>query len=395
MGSLSRKAAVVGIHEFPLRIAPGYTNMRIEAESAKAALDDAGLKLGDVDAYFGVTAPVESGSGITMCDYLNIHPKIVGDTNIGGATFVYNVLEAAALIAAGYCDVALVTYAQVSASRGVAIGTGMSRAGGQPRIGRAPWWTEAWHSPYGLIGVADYAQVAQRHMYDYGTTSEQLAEIAVATRYHASMNPQAKYQAPISVQDVVNSRMICSPLHLLDCCVITDGGGAFVVVSPEVARDCKRPPAWFLGGAMAVEHRSAGYRDYSKIAAARSGPPAFADAGVAHKDIDVCMLYDSYTITVLTTLEGLGFCGFGEGGSFVQGGRLRLGGELPLNTDGGGLSSNHPGARGLFLVIEATRQLRGNEGQRQVKDCKIALCHGTGGNLGTQHSGATIVLARD
>jgi len=393
MGSLTKKAAIVGVYEFPSRKVPGYTEPRMEAECARAALEDAGLTFADVDAYFGVTAPVESGSGITMCDYLNIHPKIVGDTNIGGATFVYNVLEASALINAGLASVALITYSQLSVSRSTPIGTGMGRSG--RGIQRAPWWTDAFHALYGLVTVASYAQVAQRHMYEYGTTSEQLAEIAVATRYNASFNPQAVFRDPITVEDVVNSRMVCSPLHLLECCLITDGGGAVVVASPEVARGCKQPPVWLLGGAMAVEHRCAGYRDYAKIAAAQSGPRAFADAGVTHADIDLAMLYDSFTITVLTTLEGLGFCGFGEGGAFVSSKNLRLDGDFPLNTDGGGLSSNHPGARGIFLVMEATRQLRGNEGPRQVKDCRTALCHGTGFSLGTQHSGATIILAKD
>ena len=392
MGSLTRKAAIVGIHEFPGRKVPGYTEPRMEAESARAALDDAGLTLQDVDAYFGVTAPVEAGSAMAMCDYLNINPKMVGDTNIGGATFVYNVLEAAALINADLINVALITYSQLSVSRSTAIGTGM---GGSRGARRVPWWTDAFHSLYGLVTVASYAQVAQRHMYEYGTTSEQLAEIAVATRYNASFNPEARYRDPITVDDVVNSRMIASPLHLLDCCVITDGGGAVVVASPEVARGCKQPPVWFMGGASAVEHRSAGYRDFTRIAAARSGPRAFADAGVTPDDVDLAMIYDSYTITVLTTLEGLGFCGFGEGGPFVASKNMQFNGDFPLNTDGGGLSSNHPGARGIFLVMEATRQLRGNQGETQVKECELALCHGTGFSLGTEHSGATIILAKD
>jgi len=401
MGSLTRKAAIVGVNEHPLRMAPEHTEPLMEAECARAALADAGLTLKDVDGYFGVTAPVSSGSGITMCDYLNINPSIVGDTNIGGATFVYNVLEAAALIDAGLMNVALITYSQVnSSSRGLSWAYGHGRpivpgTTGARRVQRAPWWTDSFHSLYGLITTSGYAQVAQRHMYEYGTTSEQLAEIAVATRYHASLNPEARYRDPITVEDVVNSRLVAAPLHLLDCCVVTDGGGAVVVASPDVARGCKQPPVWLLGGAMAVEHRSAGYRNYGKIAAARSGPRAFADAGVTPDDIDLCMLYDSFTITVLTTLEGLGFCGIGEGGPFVASKNLRLDGDFPLNTDGGGLSSNHPGARGMFLLIEATRQLRGKQGERQVKDCEIALCHGTGGGLGTIHSGATVILAKN
>ena len=367
---------------------------------AREALEGAGLTLKDVDGFFGVTAPVENMSAATYCDYLNIHPRIVGDTNIGGATFLRFVLEAASFINAGLMNVGLITYSQLSVSRGWGGGTGGSR---RPRSASAiraaarpaPSWTEAFSSLYGLVGVAGYAQVAQRHMYEYGTTSEQLAEISVDTRYNASFNPQAKYQSPITVEDVVDSRLICAPLHLLDCCVVTDGAGAVVVASPEVARGCKQPPVWLLGGAMAIGHRDAGYRDYGRIAAAESGPRAFADAGVTHDEIDLCMLYDSYTITVLTTLEGLGFCKIGEGGPFVASKNMRFDGDFPLNTDGGGLSSNHPGARGMFLLIEAARQLWGNQGKSQVKDCKIALCHGTGGGIGAIHSGATVVLARD
>ncbi len=401
MGTLTRKAAIVGVNEHPLRVAPGYTEPRMEAECARAALEDAGLTLKDVDGYFGVTAPVENMSAVTMCDYLNINPKIVGDTNIGGSTFVYNVLEAAALIDAGLMNVALITYSQItSSSRGLSWAYGHGRqitpgTQGARRIRREPWWTGSFEALYGSITTSRYGLVASRHMHDYGTTSEQLAEIAVATRYHASLNPEAKYRDLITVEDVVNSRMIASPLHLLDCCIISDGGGAVVVASPDVAKGCKHPPVWLLGGAMAVEHRGAGYRDYTRIAAASSGPRAFADAGVTPDDVDLCMLYDSFTITVLTTLEGLGFCKIGEGGPFVSSRSLRLDGDLPLNTDGGGLSSNHPGARGIFLLLEATRQLRGKEGERQVKDCKIAVCHGTGGGLGTQHSGATVLLAKD
>jgi acetyl-CoA C-acetyltransferase len=391
MGALDHKAAIVGVNEYPSRLAPGYTPIRMEAECAKAALDEAGLTIKDVDGYWNVTTPVENGSAYSMCDYLNITPKYVGDTNIGGASFLRHLLEAAAMIDAGQMEVGLITYSQISSSRGIAIGTGGSGTHRQARR-RAPWWTDAFEGTLGLVTVASYAQVAQRHMHEFGLKSEQLAEIAVATRYHASMNPEAKYRDLITIDDVVNSRMVCSPLHMLDCCMISDGGGAVLVASPERARSLKQKPVWLLGGATAVEHRRAGYRDFTKIAAAQSGPRAFADAGVTHKDVDLAMIYDSFTITVLATLEGLGFAKPGEGGSFVEGGRLRLDGELPLNTDGGGLSSNHPGARGIFLLIEATRQLRGGMGERQVKDCEIAVCHGTGGSGGSIHSGATVFL---
>jgi len=232
-------------------------------------------------------------------------------------------------------------------------------------------------------------------MHEFGTTSEQLAQIAVTIRGHASLNPAARFRDPITVEDVLASRIVSSPLHLLDCCIISDGGGAVVVTSAERARDLKKPAIRVLGGSEAVCHTAAGNRDLTQTAARQSGPRAMAVAGVKHADIDMCMIYDSFTITVLATLEDLGFCKKGEGGAFVENGRIGLGGELPVNTDGGGLSSNHPGMRGMFLLIEAVKQLRGECDARQVRDCRIALCHGTGGMLGLRHSGATAVLARD
>jgi acetyl-CoA acetyltransferase len=216
----------------------------------------------------------------------------------------------------------------------------------------------------------------------------------VTIRRHAAMNPVARYRDPITVADVLASRVVASPLHLLDCCIISDGAGAVVVTSAERARDGAKRPVRVLGGAEALCHTARGRRDLTEMAAKQSGPRALAMAGVRHADIDLCMLYDSFTITVLLTLENLGFCGKGEGGAFVQGGRLGLGGALPTNTDGGGLSSNHPGMRGIFLVIEAVRQLRGECGERQVADCTVALCHGTGGMLGLRHSGVTMILGR-
>jgi acetyl-CoA acetyltransferase len=231
-------------------------------------------------------------------------------------------------------------------------------------------------------------------MHQYGTTSEQLAEIAVTMRRHASLNPHAKYRDPITVEDVLASRMISSPLHLLDCCIISDGGGALVLTSIERARGLSRPAVAILGGAEAVRHHGVGDRDLLDIAARQSGPLALARAGIEHADVDVCLVYDSYTITVLVTLEALGFCEPGEGGAFCAGGRIGLGGALPVNPDGGGLSSNHPGMRGIFLVIEAVRQLRGERGAAQVPGAEVALVHGTGGMLGGRHSGATLVLGR-
>jgi acetyl-CoA C-acetyltransferase len=248
---------------------------------------------------------------------------------------------------------------------------------------------------FGTTTVGQYALVAQRHMHQYGTTSEQLAEIAVATRKHAGLNPSAMYRDPITIDDVINSRMISTPLHLLDCCVISDGAGAVVVAAPEVARNCRKKPVWVLSTQEAIEHTALGKHDFTLTCARRTGPLALQQAGVTHDDIDMAMIYDSFTITVLCTLEDLGFCNKGEGGDFVSGGRLQLGGALPINTDGGALSSNHPGMRGIFLLIEGTIQARGEGGLRQVPNCQVVLCHGTGGTIGVRHAGATAVLARD
>jgi len=295
------------------------------------------------------------------------------------------VLHAAAAIAAGLCEVALIVYGSTASSDRFAVGTSGLTTGDPP---------DQFEVPFGPTVLNSYALCAQRHMHEFGTTAEQLAEIAVTIRRHAAMNPVAKYRDPITVADVLASRVVASPLHLLDCCIISDGAGAVVVTSAERARDGAKRPVRVLGGAEALCHTAMGKRDLTEMAAKQSGPRALAMAGVRHADIDLCMLYDSFTITVLLTLENLGFCGKGEGGAFVQGGRLGLGGALPTNTDGGGLSSNHPGMRGIFLVIEAVRQLRGECGERQVADCAVALCHGTGGMLGLRHSGVTMILGR-
>jgi acetyl-CoA C-acetyltransferase len=378
-----RHAVIAGAYEHPTRWAPDKTAFQIHAESARGALADAGLSLADVDAY--CTSGVGPIGVIAMTEHLNLQPRYVDSTSIGGSSFVAHVNHAAAAIAAGLCEVALVTYGSTAASERFAVGTGGGFAGDPP---------DYFEAPYGPTVVGSYALVAQRHMHEFGTKPEQLAQIAVTTRRHASLNPAARFRDPITVDDVLASRIVSSPLHLLDCCIISDGGGAVVVTSAERARDLRKPAIAVLGGSEAVCHTAAGNRDLTRIAAAQSGPRAMAMAGVKHADIDLCMIYDSFTITVLATLEDLGFCKKGEGGAFVENGRIGLGGELPVNTDGGGLSSNHPGMRGMFLLIEAVKQLRGECGERQVDDCRVALCHGTGGMLGLRHSGATAILAR-
>lgn len=380
--SLRNEVAVVGAYEHPRRWAPDKTAFQIAAESARGALEDAGLTIKDVDGY--ATSGVGPIGALSMCHHLNLKPDWIDSTAIGGSSFVAQVAYAGAAIRAGLCRTVLITYGATAASERFAIGTGGGFSTDPP---------DAFDVPYGPTIVGAYGMVAQRHMHEYGTTSEQLAEIAVTIRRHASLNPNAKYRDPITVEDVLASRTISSPLHLLDCCMISDGGGALVVTSAERARDLRKRPALVLGAGVANRHNGIGERDILDIAARQSGAKAFERAGVKHSDVDLCMIYDSFTITVLSTLENLGFCKLGEGGPFVQNGRIGLGGGLPVNLDGGGLSSNHPGMRGIFLVIEAVKQLRGESGERQVKDAQIALCHGTGGWLGIKHSGATLILA--
>ena len=389
--SFSGRIAIAGVYEHPTRLAPDKTPWQIMAESARGALDDCGLGIKDVDALFTAGIGIGAMSAVTLAEQLNLKPRYVDDTNIGGSSFVAHVEHAAAAIYAGLCEVALILYGSTAASNQMAIGTG--GGGGRGRGGGDP--AGGFDAPYGITTIGGYAMVARRHMEQYGTTSEQLAEIAVTMRRHAAQNPDAKMRSPITVGDVLESRVISEPLHLLDCCIISDGGGALVVTSLERARDLRKPPVVLLGSGEAVWHQETGNADLLEVAARQSGENALRMAGVAIEDVDFATIYDSFTITVLVTLENLGFCKRGEGGGFVEGGRIALGGALPVNPDGGGLSSNHPGMRGIFLVIEAVRQLRGEAGPRQVEGAELGLAHGTGGLLGVRHSGATLVLGRD
>jgi acetyl-CoA C-acetyltransferase len=394
----ARSAAIVGIHEYPSRDVEGAVSpMQIKAESAARALSDAGLTWQDVDAVYDAG---EAGvaSGLTISEYFGLKPNVIDTTNVGGSSFEYHAAHAARDIAAGKARVALLTYGSTAHSNAWAIGVG-----GRGGAGLLP--ADNMDAFAGMTLVANYAMVAQRHMYQYGTTSEQLAEISVATRYHAMRNPEAvKAMEDLefldiretTVEDVVGSRMIADPLHLLECCMISDGGGAVVIAAPEVARNCARPPVWILGTGEATKYPENG-GDVTVSAAAQSGPQAFGEAGVSAAEMDVAMIYDSFSITVLTILEDLGFCAKGEGGPWAEGGRLRF--DRPadgpaLNTDGGGLSSNHPGMRGIFLLIEAARQLRGDSCS-QVDGAKLAVAHGNGGMLGSRHCAGTVILGRD
>ncbi|MEA2625966.1 MAG: hypothetical protein QOD06_2011 [Candidatus Binatota bacterium] len=379
--SLRGRTAVVGAFEHPTRYAPHLSQFQIMAESTRGALEDAGLSIRDVNGL--CTAGVGPMGVISFANHLSLRPSFLDGTNIGGSSFVAHVAHASAAILAGLCEVALVVYGSTAASERFAVGTGGANLADPP---------DAFEIPFGPTVVGGYAMAATRHMHEHGTRPAELAEIAVTMRRHAGLNPQAKYRDPITIDDVLASRIVSSPLHLLDCCMISDGGGALVVTSAERARDLPKKPAYVLGAGEAVRHTGAGREDILEIAAAQSGPKAMAMAGIRPGDVDLRMIYDSFTITVLLTLENLGFCARGEGGAFVSNGRLAFDGECPTNTDGGGLSSNHPGMRGIFLVIEAVRQLRGEAGARQLGRCDVVLCHGTGGIVGRRHSGATLIL---
>jgi len=395
--SQKREAAIVGIYEYPSRkVGPGVTALRIKAESATRALEDAGLTWKDVDGLYDAG---DGGGmpGLGLAEYFGIHPTVIDTTQVGGSSYEFQAAHAMRDIAAGKCNVALLSYGSTAHSNAVASGTG-----GAPGMG-PPSRSANMTDPWGMTLVANSGLVAPRHMHQYGTTSEQLAEISVATRAHAVRNPEAVKAmedlgfvgtGEITVEDVVDSRMIADPLHLLDCCMVSDGGGAVVIASRDVARNTKKPPVWLIGAGEATRYWENG-RDITHSAAVQSSPMAFGEAGIRPDELDSVMIYDSFTITVLTILEDLGFCKKGEGGQFVQGGRLRFDTPGPaLNTDGGGLSSNHPGMRGIFLLLESVRQLRG-ESTSQKENARLAVAHGNGGALGTRHSGGTIILARD
>lgn len=387
---MSREAAIVGVAEAPLingMLKDGGNVLSVQAKTAKAALDEAGLPMDEVDGLLTAGAWAVPGPGsmptITLSEYLGIQPRFVDGTNIGGSSFEAHIAHAACAIESGYCDLALITFGSTQKSD-------RSRNLG----GRPPILTMQYDTPYGmLMPIGGYAMAAMRHMHEYDTTSEQLAEIAVATREWARLNPAATMRDPLTVDDVLASEMISDPLHLFDSCLVTDGGGAIVMTSTDHARELRKPAVHIRGYAESMTHWTiASMPDVTRTTAVYTGPRAMAMAGVSHDDIDVAEIYDSFTITVLLTLEAMGFCKPGEGGDFVSGQRTAPGGDFPMNTNGGGLSFCHPGMYGIFLLIEAVRQLRGECGERQVPNARVALVNGTGGILS---STATCVLSRD
>lgn len=387
---MNDKAYIMGAYEHPCREAPDKSVAQLHAEAAKGALDDAGLTKADVDGYF--CAGDAPGLGpLSMCEYMNISPRFLDSTDMGGSSYVTHVEHAMRAIAAGKCRVALITLGGRPKSEGFAAGTTVrSGAPGQPDT--------QFEQPFGLTTANGYAMCAMRHMYEYGTTSDQLAWIKVSASYHAQFNAHALLRDVVSLEDVTDSPVIADPLHRLDCCVITDGGGALIVVSPDVANSLKRPKVKVLGAASAVKHQMGGRVDLTYSAAVLSGPRAFAEAGLTPADMKYASVYDSFTITVLIELEDLGFCEKGKGGDFVSDGNLMSGiGRLPFNTDGGSLCNNHPANRGgITRTIEAVRQLRGEANPAvQVKNCDLALVQAIGGSLATRHGSGTLILERE
>jgi acetyl-CoA acetyltransferase len=378
--SLRGRTAIVVVAESDLgEVGPGIGELDLIGQATVAALADAGLAKTDVDGIF--TASVgEPLPALSVAEYLGIRPRYHDTTMDGGSSFLSHALHAAGAIQAGLCSVALIAYGSVQ----------RSAAGGHTGVTHHFVYEDV-HRPRRPIAM--YALSAARHMHEYGTSREQLAEVALAARAWAQLNPKAFMRGPLTLADVLGARVVCSPLTTRDCCLVTDGGGAVLMTSAERARDLLNPPVFLLGGADAVWHDNiSAMPSLTVTAATESGRRAFTMAGVGPQDVDVVQLYDAFTINTILFLEDLGFCAKGEGGDFVSGGRIAPGGELPVNTNGGGLSYCHPGMYGIFTMIESTRQLRGQAGERQVPGANLALAHGNGGVLSSQ---ATLVLGTE
>jgi len=373
MSGLKRgSVAVVGAAESDLGlVAPHTSPLDMMAQATLRALDDCGLKLSDIDGIFSATSQVRL-SPLALAEYLRLKPDYFDGTIIGGSSFMSHVAHAQGAIQAGLCEVALITYGSTQRS--------VSRAAASPRE------YNYYETPYRpFLPASAYALAAARHMHEFGTTREQLAEVAVAARKWALMNPVAWEKEPLTVEQVLKSRMVSYPLTVRDCCLITDGGGAIIMTSAARTKTLRKKPVYVLGVGEAIGHFTiSNMPNLTLTAAAESGPKAYKMAGLKPSDVDMLSLYDAFTITPILFLEDLGFCPKGEGGRFVSGGNIAPGGKLAVNTSGGGLSYCHPGMYGLLVLIEAIRQVRGECGQRQVKECEISLAHGNGGVLSSQ-----------
>jgi acetyl-CoA acetyltransferase len=378
-------AYIAGVGESPLGKTPNLNAIDLQRAAALSALEDAGLTLADVDGL--LTTPIRVAQWAMpvgmVAQGLGIRPGYLATLDVAGASGTAMVHHAAMAVATGQAETVLCVAGQNQL-------TNVSRDATVAQLASVGWAHPEYEAPYGPLIPTLYALVAQRHMHEYGTTAEQMAEVAVAIRGHAALNPLAHKREPITVADVLNSKMITTPLHMLDCAIVSDGAAAFVVTS---RKDLRKKPIEVLGQGYGFTHAYIGEHDHiATTGAVQSGRDAFEMAGVKPADIDVAELYDCFTITVIAELEDLGFCPKGEGGRFVEGGRIRLGGELPVTTHGGLLSAVHPGlAGGMFHVVEAVRQLRGECGARQVKDAELVLAHGNGGIIGIH---CTLILGK-
>lgn len=383
--SLRGAAAIVGAAESDIgEVGPHRYALELVGQATVRALADAGLSKNDVDGLFGLVIP-SLLHNVDIAEYLGIRPRYSGGSHLGGASFETYLHHAALAIAGGACEVALVAF-------GSTIRSAAERGRGRTGLQRGGVTEEfSYEKPFNPVSpVSYYALAAARHMHQYGTTREQLAEVAVAARRWAALNPRAFHRSPLTIADVCGSRMVSTPLTVRDCCLVTDAGAAVIVTSAERARDLRRPPVYLLGAGEAHWHRQISQMpDLTVTAAAESGERAFAMAGLRPSDVDVVQLYDAFTINTILFLEDLGYCAKGEGGAFVAGGAIAPGGELAVNTNGGGLSYTHPGAYGMFLLTESVRQLRGEAGAAQQAGAQVALAHGNGGTLSSQ---ATVIL---
>jgi len=387
---MASQACIVGAFEHPTRLATTLSTAELHAVCAREALADAGLALDDVDGYFGAQ-DLPGPNASWMVDFLNLRLRHLDCTDAGGCSYLIHLEHAAAAIDAGLCSVALITMGARPRSEGFADLTQAGRI--DPGRPGSPW--EA-----GMRSTvsAVYGMMARRHMQEFGTAASQLAAVRVAASLHAQHNPNAMYRKPVTVQDVLSSPIVASPLHRLDCCVVSDGGGSVVLARRDIARTLRQPVVSVRGCAHTVQTQQGGYGDLLRTGATVSGPMAFDRAGVGPQDIRYASIYDNFTIMVLLQLEDLGFCKKGEAGAFVAAGNLISGqGSLPWNTDGGGQCSNHPGHRGgMIRLLESVRQLRGEAHPAvQVPNCQLALVCGPGNVLGSGHGHATVILERE
>jgi acetyl-CoA acetyltransferase len=380
MRGLRGRTAIVGIGLAGCGEAPGFSELDLAAEASRRAVKDAGLSMKDIDGV--VTASLETNMPVlSLAEYLGIRPSFSDGTGIGGSSFIAHLIPAAMALELGLCHAVLVAYGSTART---------GRLRGAYAKARSVLNEAQYEAPYRLGTVSAYALAAARHMHLYGTTREQLAKVAVDARAWARLNPAAFSRDPLSIEDVLNARMVSDPLTVRDCCLVTDGAGAYVLVRSDRARDISKHPIAVLGVGAAHSHRNiSSMPDITATSASQSGAAAFAMAGLRPSDVDVAQIYDAFTFNVLLFLEDLGFCRRGESGHFVMSGAIAPGGSLPVNTNGGGLSCVHPGMYGIFAMIEAIEQLRGAAGQRQVPGAQIALAHGNGGFLSSQ---ATAIL---